>query len=219
MRALVEMLYRRYGSQNRVILISNNETDEKLREVCGVGLQACASRVTRDLQLRMQGVEEARSRFPHAALKVLFGVEVKYWRLKLDDGTNALETVLPKLHYDFVSFSAWETMAHPETLAASLDDIAARTRAGVTPEGRAVFGDHHVLVGEFGHAREWPQPAAPIYRAVCDALVSHRTPYAIYWQLYDNAKDGVRKFGLLDPRDRAIGEIPRCSLTPISRNP
>src|SRR5258708_6789529 len=78
MRDLVAWLYRRYGAQQRVILISNNETDEKLREV------GSPEHVVRDLEVRMKAVAEARSKFPDARLKVLFGVEVKMWKLRLN---------------------------------------------------------------------------------------------------------------------------------------
>ena len=198
MRELVEWLYRRYGAQQRVILISNNETDEKLREV------GPPANVIRDLAVRMQAVEETRAKFPQAKLKVLFGVEIKLWRL--GDATRALDSVLPKLHYDFVSFSAWEAVAHPEVLGDALDDIARRTREHTSQEGRALFGDHQVLIGEFGHAREWPQPAASVLKPFLDAVATGRTPYAIYWQLYDNHAGEVKKFGLLDIRDRLTPE-------------
>jgi hypothetical protein len=126
---------------------------------------------------------------------------VKLWKSKLPNGTNTLESVLPKLHYDFVSFSAWEVEEHPEQLGEALDDIARRTRPQLTPLGRAVFGEHHVLVGEFGYAREWKIPPAPIFHAFLDALRTGRTPYAVYWQLFDNAQGAVQQFGLLDPQN------------------
>jgi hypothetical protein len=199
MAELVDMLYRNYGSQERVVLLSNNETDEKLREISAAGGDI-QNEIRYLAQLRM-GVETARRSHPDAKLKVLFGVEAKFWKSKLPNGINALESVLPQLHYDFVSFSAWEVEEHPEKLGEALDDIARRTRPQLTPLGRAVFGDHHVLVGEFGYAREWKIPPAPIFQAFLDALRSGRTPYAVYWQLYDNAQGAVKQFGLVDPQD------------------
>lgn len=200
MSGLVDTLYRSYGAKDRVVLISNNETDEKLREILRAG--GDPNNVIRHLDRLRQGVESARRRYPGAQLKVLFGVEVKLWRSALPNGKNALEMVLPKLRYDFVSFSAWEIEEHPEKLGEALDDIARRTRPQVTPLGRAVFGEHHVLVGEFGYAREWKIAPAPIFRAFLDALRSGRTPYAVYWQLYDNAQGPVKQFGLLDPNNQ-----------------
>jgi hypothetical protein len=197
---LVETLYHYYASKDHVVLISNNETDEKLREILKAG--GDPENVVRYLDRMRRGVEAARARYPNAKLKVLFGVEVKLWQSKLPNGLTALDAVLPKLHYDFVSFSAWEVEQHPEKLGEALDDIARRTRPQLTPLGRSVFGDHHVLVGEFGYAREWKIAPAPIFRAFLDALRSGRTPYAVYWQLYDNAQGAVRQFGLLDPRDQ-----------------
>lgn len=197
-RELVESLYRQYGAQNRVILISNNETEEKVHEVGSSG------NVVHDLQIRMQAVEEARAGFPRAKLKVLCGVEIKFWRL--GNASRPLDSMLPKLHYDFVSYTTWELLPHPELIGEALDDIAKRTREHTTPEGRAFFGEHHVLIGEFGKAREWPLPAASVLKPFLDAVASGRTPYAVYWQLYDNRAGEVKMFGLLDKNDHLTPE-------------
>ncbi len=182
MRELVESLYRRYGAQSRVILISNNETEEKLRETGSPEI------VMRDLDVRMRAVEAARAKFPDTKLKVMFGVEIKQ-----------AATSLGSLRFDFVSYSAWETAAHPETIEPTLREIGGRTRANVTAEGRAFFGASHVLIGEFGHAREWPDALS--LAPFLEAVKSGRVRYGVYWQLYDNARGDVRKFGLLDKQD------------------
>jgi len=166
-RELVESLYRQYGAQNRVILISNNETEEKLKEV------GAPENVVRDLAVRMQAVEEARAKFPRAKLKVLCGVEIKFWHL--GDATRPLNSMLPALHYDFVSYTTWELVPHPELVGEALDDIGNRTRAQITAAGRAFFGRHHVLIGEFGHAREWPQPAGSVLKPFLDAVALGRS--------------------------------------------
>ncbi len=207
MTGLVDMLYREHGSENRVVLISNNETDEKLREIASAG--GDRHNEARYLDRLRIGADNARARYRKAKLKVLFGVEIKLWKQKLPDGTTALDAILPKLHYDFVSFSAWEVEEHPETIYEALDDIARRTRAGLTPLGREVFGDHHVLIGEYGYAREWKIPLEPLFRAFLGAASPQHAPYVVYWQLYDNASGGAKQFGLLDAQGRATpaGEI------------
>ena len=171
--------------------------------------------VVHDLRTRFQAVTEAREKFASARLKVFSGVEISLWKLKLGRtatgefvkqnlGLNALEEVLPQVNYDFVSFSAWETMASNDVQAAlreALDDIKMRTRRRVTVAGRAFFGRHHVLLGEFGFAREWKLPKAAVtagLAAVLRLLDSEQVRYAVYWQLYDNAEGRVKQFGLLD---------------------
>ncbi len=182
MRDMVAWLRRNYP--RKVILISNHEADEKLKE-------APAANVIRDYQLRYEAVRSARG-----TARIFWGVEISKW--KLDAGTNALATVLPKLQYDFVSFSAWEAVV-PGNIREALDDIASRTRP--SDEGRAFFGDRHVLIGEFGLAREWKLETSKL-QPFLDALAENRTRYAIYWQLYDNTSGDVRGFGLLDPKGR-----------------
>jgi hypothetical protein len=201
MAQMVEWLYRTYGSRDQVVLISNHEADVMVREILRAtgDIELAIGNVTRDLEERFEGVDAARRKFPGARLKVLFGAEISMWRLTLEEGLNALESVLPQLAFDFVSFSAWETITQPETLPEALADIARRTRSNVTPEGRAFFGERHVVVGEFGFAREWNLPPAVAAAALAEAC---KARYAVYWQLYDNVEGQVRRFGLLHPNGR-----------------
>jgi len=177
MRNMVRWL-RQY--RNKVILISNHEADTKLAE-------ASAANVIRDYQVRYDAVRSARGN-----ARIFWGVEISKW--KLDSDTNALATVVPKLDYDFISFSAWETVV-PGNIREALDDIASRTKPSA--EGRAFFGDRHVLIGEFGLAREWKLETSKL-----QPFLDTGARYAIYWQLYDNTSGDVRGFGLLDPAGR-----------------
>ena len=177
-RDMVAWLRRNYP--RKTILISNHEADEKLKE-------APAANVIRDYQVRYEAVKSARGK-----ARIFWGVEISKWKLEAE--TNALATVVPKLNYDFISLSAWETVV-PGNIREALDDIGARTHP--SPEGRAFFGGHHVLVGEFGLAREWNLETSKL-----QPFFDAGAPYAIYWQLYDNTSGPVRGFGLLDPSGR-----------------
>lgn len=213
----VVWLYASFGSRDKVILISNHEADEKLLEVLNAGgaPELALGNVARTLEVRFRAVSDARRKFPAARLKVFFGAEISLWKLKLaptpggkwikgGQGWNALEAVLPRARFDFVSFSAWEIVAQSDVAAglrAALDDIGRRTRPQLSPAGKAFFGDGHVLIGEFGYAREWKLPPGSARNGV-DAFVNAvergRVPYAIYWQLYDNTEGDVKGFGLVD---------------------
>lgn len=218
LREMVEWLYRNFGGLDKVILISNHEADEKLLEALNsAGRQELAvDNVVRDLDTRFRAVADGRREFPAARLKVFSGVEVSLWRLQLGrtaagnyakqaTGMNALGAVLPRLSYDFVSFSAWETVAQSDVaavLSTALEEIEKRTQSGLTIAGREFFGPRHVLLGEFGYAREWKLPQAAVAKgihAVLKLLDSGQLRYAVYWQLYDNAAEGIKQFGLLDP--------------------
>jgi hypothetical protein len=214
-------LYANFGSRDKVVLISNHEADEKLLEILNAGgaPELAMGNVARDLEVRFRAVSDARRKFPAARLKVLFGAEISLWKLKLapapggkwvkaGQGWNALEAVLPRLSFDLVSFSAWEIVAQadvPAALRAALDDIGQRTRPRLSPEGKAFFGDSHVLIGEFGYAREWKllagAPGTGI-DAFLNAVERGRVPYAVYWQLYDNTEGEVKGFGLVDGASR-----------------
>lgn len=217
MREMVEWLYLNFGRSEKVILISNHEADEKLREILDAGAdpKLALDNLARDLRTRIEAVEAARKKFPRARLKVFFGVEIALRQLRLrhaadgtyekaTEGLNALESVLPRLRYDFVSFSSWEAMGRKDVdraLREALDDIGTRTRARLTAAGRQQFGERHVLVGEFGYSRQWgfsPGMQQFWLAALVGAVREGHTPYAVYWQLYDNAEDGGQ-FGLIDP--------------------
>jgi len=219
LREMVEWLYRNFSGVDKVVLISNHEADEKLLEVLNsVGQQELAvENVARDLATRFRAVADGRREFPAARLKVFSGVEVSLWRLQLGRtaagnyvkqpmGINALGVVLPRLRFDFVSFSAWETVAQSDVaavLSTALEEIEKRTQSGLTTAGRAFFGPHHVLLGEFGYAREWKLPRTAVAKginAILKLLDSRQLQYAVYWQLYDNAAAGIKQFGLLDPK-------------------
>jgi hypothetical protein len=219
-------LYRNFGSREKIVLISNHEADEKLLEVlnAGAGPELALKNLARDLETRFRAISEARRAFPSARLKVFCGAEISLWKLKLapaggqpqagmaisrrwvkaGQGWNALEAVLPRARFDFVSFSAWETVAQPDVAAAlreALEDIGRRTRAQLSPAGRRFFGERHVAVGEFGYAREWklgPKAEAGV-AAFAAAAAAGVVPYAVYWQLYDNMEGEVKEFGLIDP--------------------
>ncbi len=221
MREMVEWLYRNFGDRENVVLITNHEADEKLREVLNATKRSelAASNVARDLRTRFRAVAEARRKYASASLKVLFGAEISLWKQKLSRGAsgkylngsrglNALAAVLPRLRFDFVSFSAWETLGSSNvgaSLAEALEDVRRRTRPQVTAAGRAFFGSRHVVVGEFGYAREWKLPAAIMadrLGAFTQSLEKKRVRYAVYWQLYDNVEGETKGFGLLDPNGK-----------------
>ena len=214
-------LYANFGGRDKVVLISNHEADEKLLEILNAGgaPELAVGNVARDLEVRFRAVSDARRKFPAARLKVLSGAEISLWKLKLapapggkwvkaGQGWNALEAVLPRLSFDFVSFSAWEIVAQadvPAALRAALDDIGQRTGPRVSQAGKAFFGESHVLIGEFGFAREWKLPAgAPGagIDAFLNAVERGHVPYAVYWQLYDNTEGEVKGFGLVDGAGR-----------------
>ena len=228
LREIVEWLYRNFGDLDKVFLISNHEADEKLLEVMNsAGQQELAvENVVLDLDTRFRAVADGRRKFSSSRLKVFSGVEVSLWRLQLGrtaageygkqaSGLNALGTVLPSLRYDFISFSAWETVAQSDVaavLSTALEEIEKRTQSGLTNAGREFFGPRHVLLGEFGYAREWKLPRGAVtngINAILKLLDSGQLQYAVYWQLYDNAAAGIKQFGLLNPKGEftCAGEV------------
>ncbi|HXE76453.1 MAG TPA: hypothetical protein VNN18_12585 [Candidatus Xenobia bacterium] len=236
MREMVEWLYQNFSESDKVVLLSNHEADEKLREILDAGAdpKLALDNVVRNLRTRFEAVEAARRKFPRARLKVLFGVEIALRQLRLrrtangtyektTEGLNALESVLPRLRYDFVSFSSWEAMGRKDVdraLREALEDINRRTRGGLTNAGKKQFGDRPVLVGEFGYSRQWSfSPGileswlAAMVSVVRDALV----PYAVYWQLYDDMEGGG-EFGLIDPEGN-LTQTGRAFLELLRRPP
>jgi hypothetical protein len=180
-RALCELLYARWGSQPKTVVIANSEGDEKMLEIMnytGSPEQAIAT-MTAWTRTRHDTISAARAAHPNARLRVLHGFEVSLVNLALirkgtafeksTSGTwNALRDVIPHVGFDLLLYSSYESINSPyETrntnveasqtgvrLRRDLDRLRERSRASLSAEGRRVFADRFVAAGELGFARD-----------------------------------------------------------------
>ncbi len=204
---LAAYLMRTYRGSGKTFVFQNWEGDwavrghfDRNKPPSPEALQA----MSRWLAARQRGVEQARRENPDSDVRVYHAVEVNLLRPSMESGMPCVLThVVPHVHPDLVSYSAWDTQHDPELFRRSLDFIA--QRAPDSPP----FGDKNVYVGEFGlpeneHSQE---DVTRLIRNVVSVGIDWGCPWVIYWQIYCNevrrspvrAPEDVRGFWLIRP--------------------
>lgn len=176
------------------------------------------------IQTRADGVDAARARVlqSHGFTPPLYsGLEFNAAR-SLDAGarpcTNDPATTLdrcvvsyvgPRVAVDYHSYSSWQSNASPDGRLLQNWEIGAQLTADLDAIQAALggIGRNRILVGEFGHARQYFPDEGPLgcgaaKRSVASvvALTSWGAAYGINWQIIDNAPSsgGAGDFGILD---------------------
>jgi hypothetical protein len=134
------------------------------------------------------GIERARAE-GLGGIEVLMAPEISAVRMLHEQGfASVLYDVLPRISFDYVSYSSWESLgaAKPaETLASDLDLI------------RSVTASSRIIVGEMGFARSaYGDRQVAAAQAYQEAALRWGAAYIIYWSLYDS--DPANDFGLFD---------------------
>jgi hypothetical protein len=132
------------------------------------------------LRARAEGIE---------AKRVYLAPEFNIVRALHDGGfQSVLYDVLPYATFDYVSYSAWESInsADPTgTLLADLETI------------RNVAGTNAIIIGETGFSRaDWPGQDVTRTSNVISAALDWGVAYIVQWNLYDT--DAQDQFGLYD---------------------
>ncbi len=150
------------------------------------------------LGARQRAVEDARRDTPHAGVAVWHYTEVNHVKLALEEGRPALvNTVLPKVPVDYVSYSCYDTQKDAAGLRAALDYIESQLVPKAAPAGKRVF------IGEYGFPACWHKPAEQdaLSRQVIRTGLAWGCPFILYWELYNNeveANGRHRGFWLID---------------------
>ena len=131
-------------------------------------------------------------------IDVLMAPEISAVRMLHNRGfASVLYDVLPRIPFDYISYSSWESLAAAspaETLASDLNLI------------RSVTASNRIIVGEMGFARSaYADRQVAAVQAYNEAAIRWGAAYIIYWNLYDS--DSANDFGLFDVNGRltAIG--------------
>ena len=131
-------------------------------------------------QAREQGIEDGRNRalaLGIGGMRVYFAPEVSITRCLHDAGLQSvLYDVVPNVKFDYVSYSAYESMSMPDPRTALLQDLETI---------QDVAGSSAVLIGEMmisSHGVDTNDPQT--LRQVMDAALAWGVPYLIYWNLY-----------------------------------
>jgi hypothetical protein len=212
---LTVYLYRAYQHTHKRFIISDWEsdncvycgqaygfaTDPAVRALCrsqyraiyGVGSPEEALRGLKLwFQARAQGIAEGRNRAQAegiGGMRVYVAPEFNIVHALRDSGLpSVLYDVLPSVPFDFVSYSAWESLNGPNpapTLLADLEIIM------------DVVGSSSIIVGELGFSRGG-RPGQEITQTseLISATLAWGVAYVLQWVLYDS--DAVNSYGLYD---------------------
>ncbi len=240
--ALCRLLYERWGAQEKTVILANHEADEKLMELLNHDddPDAAIETLVAWTDARHEAIARVRQAHPDAKLRLLHAFEISavnlhirkdQWRYRKSaraGGYNALEHVLPRTRCDLVSYSSYESVNSPfqtqqianppasigPRLRRDLNHIRELARNSISPEGRALFGDRFVMIGELGLARERFESlpsggVLPRLEAAIGAARDWGCPYITVWQVFDAPRRGLeaRGYGAFD----RAGERPALS--------
>ena len=209
-------LYRTYNGTGKRFIVSNWESDNAIycgqafnyavstdfRNWCNANYSTIYNGITgpeesmKGLKLwfetRQAGIVEGGKQ---AAALGLGGIDVNFapefnivHALRDRGFESVLYDVIPKIEFDFVSYSSYESLdsADPAaTLSSDLDLI------------REIVKSKNIIVGEAGFSRfTWGSQAVARTQRVTEAAFSWGVPYVIVWELYDQSE--TDSFGLYD---------------------
>jgi hypothetical protein len=141
---------------------------------------------------RLQGVtsgQESAAAMGIGEARVYLAPEFCIVRALRDQGfKSVLYDLLPTVSFDFVSYSAWESINQPDPGGALIADLNTI---------REVIGSSAIIVGEFGFSRsQWGDQVSSLTDQVAAAALSWGVAYLIQWNLYDQGLSN--DFGLFD---------------------
>lgn len=209
-RDLAEAIMLDYSGSGRVFLIGHWEGDNQV--YCGSSYDyetvaekhnACVKQdpgshllgLAEWLRIRQEAIAEGRRRAIEAGaanVEVWHAVEFNTlfrWQrvegsvMRQKDYRGVLDTLVPLLHPDVCSYSAWESVARGR-LTKDLQDV------------RKVCGTAPVIVGELGD-KENPDKH---YKKIVSALLPLResVPLVFFWQAFESGAPRQPGFGLFD---------------------
>lgn len=138
------------------------------------------------LNTRQQAVDDARSECPFTKCRVFTYAEVNRVRDAMKDGKKRMvNTVLPKVNVDFVSYSAYDVqMRSTEDIRATLDYINAQIplKAGLPAK--------RVFIGECGLSWQACGGDGAVHeqknREILAKFLNWRPAMVLFWQYYNN---------------------------------
>ena len=150
------------------------------------------------------GVNQARAEYGQHGVHVYNAAEVNVIAPAMNEGEACvINTVIPHMNVDLVSYSSWDTERQGDEFQRALDYIAAQTPD--SPD----FGAKNVYIGEYG-APENDLPASQLQATVANVVstgLAWGCPYIVYWELFCNeprhlpvtSNDDVRGYWLIRP--------------------
>ena len=210
---LTVYLYRKYRLTRKQFIISDWEEDnaiycgnayqfalvDQVRSACLAQYQsqygvASPAQAFEGLKLWQQaralGIRDGRARARAkgiGGMRVYLAPEFNMVRALHDNGfESVLYDVLPSAPFDYVSYSAWESINTADPSATLLADLGTI---------QSVVGSQQIIIGETGFSRtQWPGEDVGRSSEVISAAAAWGVPYLVQWNLYDT--DAQDSFGL-----------------------
>ena len=218
---LATHLLEKYGALEKTIILANTEADDKLLEIMNyTGSPRMAIENLRAWQnTRFRAVERARRLYPKTRLRLLVAFEISLVNLKIfrrrdrfvkhpQGQWNALRDVVPKVRFDLLSYSSYESTNSPyETgiIDTPASKVGARLLREINFLRKAVSTP--VMIGELGIPWDLfdrlPTGGVPArLSSALKALETANPAFVIFWQVFDAPFEGREPtgFGWLDPR-------------------
>jgi hypothetical protein len=186
---LTRYLMRTYAGTGKTFILQNWEADWLVRLAVSSGTLddrdpplITVNGIGRWLAARQRGVERARARLSSTTgVTVKHAIEVNHvWRAKYQPWrVSVTDDVLPAVHADMYSYSAWELGDDPtgEKLKEMLTFLDERTP-----------GSGNVYVGEYGVAENVHGSAVHLSQVAAHtrAALDWGAAYVVYWQTFCN---------------------------------
>lgn len=210
-------LLKTYSGTGKVFLLGNWEGDWHLRwdyDRTKPANPKTIEGITRWFHVRQKAIEDAKRNTPHKGVSLYYYVEVNLSDLALKGEDCLINSVLPNINPDYVSFSSYTATNPPATeaemeatLTKHLDYIESKMQPKPEIKGKRLF------IGEYG----WPEIGLysnePAYRSpeqvnerakwVMKTSLKWGSPYILWWEMYNNelSKDGKnRGFWLINEK-------------------
>lgn len=197
LEALTSYLLTTYAGSGKTFILQNWEGDWAMLGGYDPALTIPSDRAERMaewLRARQQGVERARNAIGEDGVRVRHAVEVNRLLDARDGRENrVVNSVLPNVNVDAVSYSAWEALElDPSQPVSELaEGLHQRITDAVTYLRGKLRTDVPVYLGEVGFAESrlaerGVTDVAPLIESVVSAADDLGLSHVVYWQVFDN---------------------------------
>lgn len=185
-------LLQKYSGTGKVFFLGNWEGDWHLRWDYNRDKPANPATVegmTKWLDIRQKAIDDAKRDTPHEQVDMYHYIEVNLSDLAVKGDTCVINTILPRINPDYVSFSSYTATNPPSTevemdsmLTAHLDHIASKMKPKLGIEGQRLF------IGEYGWSEAAYTQEEIDRRAkwVMKTALKYGCPFVLFWEMYNN---------------------------------
>lgn len=180
-----------YRGTGKTFIFSNHETDWHLKKTNRFDVETppqVLENAIKWFSARQAGVNQARAEVGMNGVNVFHAGEVVNVIKSMKEGQlNMVNVVLPKVKFDLISYSAWDS-----TVIGGVHELGELKQALDYIADKALdseyFGNKNVFVGEYGIPENDMGEAAMVQvtKNVVETGLAWGCPYIVYWQLYCN---------------------------------